>query len=305
MKPIISSHSIPSTIVAAAGAGAGAGAGAAIDAHVFEPSESTGGPIRGTIVTVHPWSALGGGEHNTIGLARQIITTRQNSIRSKLRKQQEGGDLGLGAGGSSSSSSSWRVVTFALKSNSFWRGGPIGGILTNHSYEVQQIVDVVHWVQQKYGMMLAGSNNNIVVLGSSAGAPMAGTAVARLNEDQQHGYTIVSAYIAVGYTLGKLASLGFGRHFSSLLSSSTSSSTSSTTTTVPKLFIMGERDEFTSVDQLNDMAQQMMRANNNGNGGNVVDVEIVPDVGHFELESPRYDPLVAKMVLDWLDRTLQ
>jgi hypothetical protein len=64
---------------------------------------------------------------------------------------------------------------------------------------------------------------------------------------------------------------------------------------------MGERDEFTSVDQLEDMANKA-RAQN-GNDDNVV-VEIVPKVGHFELESSRYDPLVAKVVLDWLDKQL-
>ena len=42
----------------------------------------------------------------------------------------------------------------------------------------------------------------------------------------------------------------------------------------------------------------------NGGGAGIVDVEIVPDVGHFELERSGYDELVARMVLDWLDRIL-
>ena len=57
---------------------------------------------------------------------------------------------------------------------------------------------------------------------------------------------------------------------------------------------MGERDEFTSVDQLENMVQKMSNA----------DTEIVSDVGHFELESPGYDAFIAKMVLSWLDKVL-
>ncbi len=144
----------------------------------------------------------------------------------------------------------------------------------------------MQWVHQKYGI-----DERIVLLGSSAGAPIAGTAMSHLQ--QQLGNISVPAYVAVGYTFGNFASIGFGRHFSSVVSSSSSS--------IPKLFIMGERDEFTSVDQLEDMANKA-RAQN-GNDDNVV-VEIVPKVGHFELESSRYDPLVAKVVLDWLDKQL-
>ena len=261
MKPVVSSHSIQCTTAGV------------VDAHVFEPGGGDGGSsrIRGTIVTVHPWSALGGGEHNTIGLARNIVN--HNINKSEVRRKQ------IGCG-----DTRWRVVTFTLKSHSF--GGSIWGIFSNHTYEVQQIVDVVHWIRQKYGV-----EESIVLLGSSAGSPMAGTAVALLADQRNFA---VSAYIAVGYTFGNLAALGFGRHFSSILSSSVMS--------IPKLFIMGERDEFTSVAQLEEMTHKM-RANNCEVDGNV-DIEIVPSVGHFELESPRYDSLVSKLVLDWLDKCL-
>lgn len=258
MKPIISSHSISSTTVGV------------IDAHVFEPDGSS---ARGTIVTVHPWSALGGGEHNTVGLARHIVG-HQNKKSERNEDRCESG-------------TSWRVVTFTLRSISLWQGGPIWGICSKHAYEVNQIADVVRWVHQKYGV-----DERIVLLGSSAGAPMAGTAVARLLENEFWNIT-VSAYVAVGYTFGNFAALGFGRHFSSILSSSV--------THVPKLFVMGERDEFTSVDQLEDMAQKISAQN--GYEGNVK-IEIIPNVGHFELESPNYDLLVSKIILNWLDKHL-
>jgi len=64
---------------------------------------------------------------------------------------------------------------------------------------------------------------------------------------------------------------------------------------------MRKRDEFTSVNQLERMAKRM-RGEEGANGGGEVDIEIVPGVGHFELESPCYVKLVARTVLDWLDK---
>ncbi len=64
--------------------------------------------------------------------------------------------------------------------------------------------------------------------------------------------------------------------------------------------IMRERDEFTSVNQLERMAKRMRREVG-ANGGGAVDIKIVPGVGHFELESPGYDKLVVLTVLDWLE----
>ncbi|KAL9183764.1 hypothetical protein ACHAXT_004620 [Thalassiosira profunda] len=231
-----------------------------IDAHVFEPA---GASITGTIVTVHPWSTLGGGEHNTVGLARCITSAPKNAQEV--------------------SNGSWRVITFALKSDPIWKGGAVFGICSNHSYEVQQIAEVVNWASETYG-------GSIVLLGSSAGAPMAGTAMSKVLIQPPRNGSTISAIISVGYTFGNFASIAFGRHFSSL---------SSPSPFPPKLFIMGERDEFTSVDQLEKMAQKMR------DGGDRVDTEIVADVGHFELESPGYDPVVANMVVEWLDKVIE
>jgi hypothetical protein len=69
------------------------------------------------------------------------------------------------------------------------------------------------------------------------------------------------------------------RHFAHVVANSLSSTT-------PKLFAMRERDEFTSVDQLERMGKRMRREEG-ANGGGVVDVEIVPGVGHFQLGKPR------------------
>ena len=84
------------------------------------------------------------------------------------------------------------------------------------------------------------------------------------------------------------------RHFAHVVANSSSS-------TAPKLFTMRERDEFMSVDQLERMGKRM-RGEEGANGGGVINVEIVPGVGHFQLERPGYDELVARMVLNWLDK---
>jgi pimeloyl-ACP methyl ester carboxylesterase len=84
------------------------------------------------------------------------------------------------------------------------------------------------------------------------------------------------------------------RHFAQVVANSSSS-------TAPRLFVMRERDEFTSVHQLERMGKRM-RGEEGANGGGVINVEIVPGVGHFQLERPGYDELVARMVLNWLDK---
>ena len=127
-----------------------------IDIHVFEEPAST---ILGTIVTVHPWATLGGSEHNTIGLARHIINT-------KLKD-----DTG------------WRVITFNMQSTPILKGGILGGILCAHSFEVQQIIDVVNWVNKRYG-----KDHNIILLGSSAGAPQSGSALTQLEQKNVNIY---------------------------------------------------------------------------------------------------------------------
>ena len=84
------------------------------------------------------------------------------------------------------------------------------------------------------------------------------------------------------------------RHFAHVVANSSSS-------TAPRIFVMRERDEFMSVDQLERMGKRM-RGEEGANGGGVVNVQIVPGVGHFQLERPGYDELVARMVLNWLDK---
>jgi hypothetical protein len=64
---------------------------------------------------------------------------------------------------------------------------------------------------------------------------------------------------------------------------------------------MGENDEFTSVDQLESMVARMKAVDPNCR----VDIDIVKQVTHFQLESQSYDPIVAAKVVQWLQNVLQ
>lgn len=64
--------------------------------------------------------------------------------------------------------------------------------------EVQDVLSVADWMYREL-------NQNIIIIGSSAGAPIAGSAV------PERSY--IHAFVAIGYTFGRLASLLFGSHF--------------------------------------------------------------------------------------------
>lgn len=182
----------------------------------------------------------------------------------------------------------WRVVTFQLMSRF-----AAYGVLTSHSYEVQQIVDVSLWASKTFGQ-------KIVLVGSSAGAPFAGSAMSNLLDMKEMSQVDMDleAYIGVGYTFGRFASLAFGGHFSSVMGSNRNSKAkggSDCEQLPPRLFVMGENDEFTSVQQLTERATEMRKYGE-------TDISIVPRVGHFQLESPGHDPIVADIVIDWLGK---
>jgi hypothetical protein len=208
-----------------------------INVHIFRPytnaADATSRPvvIRGAIVLVHPWFALGGGEHNTIGLDRRIAVGRGGG-----RWQQW-----------------WRAITFALESNPAWQGGPLWGILLNHLHKVGQIMDMVDCVCETN----------------------------RCRMPRHRPARVIDSRAMVV------------RHFTHVVTNNSSS-------TAPRLVVVREWDEFTSVNQLERMVKRM-RGEEGANGGGVVDVEILPGVGHFKSGSPGYNKLIAGTVLDWLD----
>ena len=193
--------------------------------HAFEPPPA--GDLGLTVITVHPWAPLGGGEHNTVGIAEHL------------------------------SRHGLRGITFQLRSSFM-----VWGVLSNHRSEVAQIEAVVNWAHEKFGRTL--------LLGSSAGAPMAGSALDR-------GPAVGLA--CIGYTWGWLSSVALGRHYGRVRRSAK-----------PKLFLQGERDEFTAPELLHSTARRMD------------DCEkcIFKGVGHFDLEHSSWDAEVVRVIRAWV-----
>lgn len=180
-------------------------------------------------IFVHPWGILGGSSCNTAPFAR------------KLAK-----DYGM------------RCITFDLRGV-----GKSDGACT---YKCQdEIHDVLGACDYATTNLHA---QRIVLVGSSAGAAIAGSAIDMVPE--------VVGYVGIGYTFGWTSSLVFGSHFKAVLS-----------TNKPKLFIMGDGDVFTSVSQL----QQRLVGTTNSQHA------IISGAGHFDLEnSTRVNEVCSEVI---------
>lgn len=143
------------------------------------------------------------------------------------------------------------------------------GILTTHSSEVNQIDSVVRWASGQYG-------RRVILFGSSAGAPFAGSAL-----DSSHG---ILGAVVVGYPFGMWASLAFSGHFKNIIASSK-----------PKYFIMGTKDEFTSLSTFENTINKCTNAK-----GLIYD-----GIGHFELESPGFDSSIANDTFGFIKEILE
>ncbi len=103
--------------------------------HVWEPDEDHAEAFSDlTVVTVHPWATLGGGEINNIGIAHQLAKR------------------GL------------RTITFELQTSN-----TIVGVFTIHSREVEEVVKVSNWAAKKYGgkVLLYGNSAGSPFAGSA------------------------------------------------------------------------------------------------------------------------------------------
>lgn len=132
-------------------------------------------------------------------------------------------------------------------------------------YEVKDVEAVCRWVHRSLDLCS-------VLVGSSAGAPIAGSAVDLV--------PAVKGYVAVGYVFGWWPSWLFGAHYAAIVASRK-----------PKLFIMGERDGFTSVEQLKQRVAESEAP---------ADTVLFPDVGHFGLEQEPYDEPIAEKIMTWV-----
>ncbi|XP_023530620.1 uncharacterized protein LOC111793117 [Cucurbita pepo subsp. pepo] len=184
------------------------------------------------VVLVHPYSVLGGCQ----GLLRGIA----------------GGLADRG----------FRAVTFDMRGAGKSSGRPS---LTGFA-EIKDVTAVCNWVCANLSV------NRILLVGSSAGAPIAGSSVDLIEQ--------VVGYVSLGYPFGLTASILFGRHHKAILQSPK-----------PKLFVMGTRDGFTSVKQL----QNKLKS-----AAGRVETHLIEGVSHFEMEGPAYDAQMVNLILSFI-----
>lgn len=186
------------------------------------------------VVLVHPYSVLGGCQALVKGIA-----------------------LGLAEKG-------YRAVTFDMRGAGRSTGRPS---LTGFS-EIKDVVAVCKWVCDNL------SSDRILLVGSSAGAPIAGSAVNQIEQ--------VVGYVSLGYPFGLMASILFGRHHKAILQFPK-----------PKLFVMGTQDGFTSVKQLR---------NKLSSAAGHIETHLIEGAGHFQMEGPAYDAQMADKITEFIPK---
>ncbi|KAL3841202.1 hypothetical protein ACJIZ3_025793 [Penstemon smallii] len=208
--------------------------GISLDARVFKPAAENSEDPKGktVIVLVHPYSVLGGCQGLMRGMARELANRGLTAVTFDMR----------GVGKSTGRAS---LTGFA---------------------EVNDVVSVCKWASQNL------SSKRILLVGSSAGAPIAGSAVDQIEE--------VVGYVSLGYPFGLTASILFGRHHKAILQSKK-----------PKLFVMGTKDGFTSVKQLQNKLKTASGRN---------EVHLIDGVSHFQMEGPAYDEEMVNLMLEFI-----
>mmetsp|Transcript_45757 Transcript_45757/g.73583 ORF Transcript_45757/g.73583 Transcript_45757/m.73583 type:complete len:177 (+) Transcript_45757:450-980(+) len=110
--------------------------------------------------------------------------------------------------------------------------------------------------------------HKIYLVASSAGAPIAGTVLNRVDE--------IEGYIGIGYIFGFAAAFLFGGHYPGVLCSNKR-----------RLFINGSCDMFTSVCEYLCCWCMMCGPRK---------THTIPGVGHFEMEGPSYDSYMVDLI---------
>ncbi|KAF2321561.1 hypothetical protein GH714_000418 [Hevea brasiliensis] len=159
----------------------------------------------------------------------------------------------------------YRAVTFDMRGAGRSTGRPS---LTGFS-EIKDVIAVCKWVCENLStdricwwvLLQIYEGYSFVNLLQLLGAPIAGSAVDEIKE--------VVGYVSLGYPFGMMASILFGRHHKAILQSPK-----------PKLFVMGTRDGFTSVKQL----QNKLRS-----ASGRIETHLIEGAGHFQMEGPAYD----------------
>eukprot|EP00123_Amoebidium_parasiticum_P022895 comp97521_c0_seq1/m.48669 comp97521_c0_seq1/g.48669 ORF comp97521_c0_seq1/g.48669 comp97521_c0_seq1/m.48669 type:complete len:227 (-) comp97521_c0_seq1:766-1446(-) len=178
------------------------------------------------IVLVHQYSKMGGRGELMEGIAAQLTNREYN------------------------------VVTFDQRGV----GKSTGSATISGVSEIDDVISVCDFCAKRLRA------NHVVLVASSGGAPIAGSALDRIG--------FVKAGVFIGYPMGWAAWVLFHAHFENIKTSKK-----------PKLFILGTNDGFTSVSQFESMYDVMPDPK----------FKIYVDgVGHFELEGPDYDVFMAE-----------
>lgn len=210
--------------------------GAKLHSRIFSPQDEhehdKSAKCNLVVVLVHPYSVLGGCQ----GLLRGMAS-------------------GLASRG-------YKAVTFDMRGV----GKSTGKASLTGFREIEDVVAVCEWVTRNLDA------DRILLVGSSAGAPIAGSAVDKIKQ--------VVGYVSLGYPFGVMASVLFGRHYKNILNSPK-----------PKLFVMGTNDGFTSVKQLENKLKS---------ASGHVDTHLLEGVSHFEMEGPAYDEEMVNLILKFI-----
>ncbi|KAG0575832.1 hypothetical protein KC19_5G034100 [Ceratodon purpureus] len=186
-----------------------------------------------TMVLVHQYSLMGGCQELLRGMAYRLAAKGFTTVTFDMR----------GVGTSSGKAT-----------------------LTGAS-EIQDVVAVCQWAAKHC------TASSILLVGSSAGAPIAGAAIDSVKE--------VVGYVSLGYPFGLLASVLFGRHNKACLQSPK-----------PKMFVMGTNDGFTTVKQLESKLKS---------AAGRVEKRLVRGAGHFEMEGAQYDDQMVEYLTTFAD----
>ncbi|XP_059291742.1 uncharacterized protein LOC132635685 [Lycium barbarum] len=183
-------------------------------------------------VLVHPYSVLGGCQGLMRGIARGL------SNRGII------------------------AVTFDTRG----AGKSTGRASLTGSAEINDAISVCKWAVSNF------KTNRIILVGSSAGAAIAGSAVDQVEQ--------VVGYVSLGYPFGFTASILFGRHQKAILQSPK-----------PKLFVMGTKDGFTSVKQLENKLKDAA-------GHHIT--HLIEGASHFQMEGPAFDAAMVNLILEFI-----
>ena len=246
--------------------------GVELAVQVMEPP----GRSRMTIVVSHPHTLFGGSSQMMLGLARELVLRGHRCVMVDLRGANGSGGAATWTGWGAEVDD-WYVraprVGAPVRRDRCWPLLAVAGrcwppLTVAAPLRPPASAAVCEWAKQRYGTPVA-------IIGSSGAAPFAATACAQCDA--------CNASVSIGYVFGRLCSVLWGRHYAEILQSPK-----------PKLFIMGSKDEHTSVAQL---TGRVVRAKQEGLPA---EMHVFHGVGHYELEQPRYDAPVAGRIHEWL-----